>query len=192
MNVPVRRMVLILLIAAIMTGCAEVDTGKELAPREVRLQIPNQVFDDVTLRQTNDGSVSFVLKAPKLYRWDKRNQAVLKGGIQVDFYKDNRVASFLTADSGEVLAGGKELYARGNVVVETDSGTVIKSPRLFWMKVDGLIRSDTTVVVYTKWDTLRGKGLIATQDLKNRKILQPEGISWRSKKEESDDTTKTD
>ena len=104
----------------------------------------------------------------------------MSGGIKVDFYKNGMPGSYLTAEEGEVLRDGNELRANGNVVLETDSGMVIYTPRLNWTRSDGMIHSDTSVTIVTQWDTLQGTGLIASEDLNYRRILHPTGVSRRN------------
>lgn len=166
--------------AVLLTGCADISDQDRLAEASVRDSMPTQEFDDVTMIQTRDGILQFVLEAPRLERYDKLDQALLYGGIKITFYEDEKVSSVLTAERGEVWQGGNALKAMGNVVVTTDTGTTILTPRMEWDRNTREIVSDTTVTIITDQDTIRGTGLIASDDLKSRQVIEPTGISYRT------------
>jgi len=178
-------------MAWFVVGCADVDDEARLAEAEVRDSMPTQEFDDVEMVQTKNGEIQFVLHAPRLERYDKMDRALFYGGIDVQFYEKGRVTSTLTADRGEVLDGGDDLLAIGNVVVVSDTGSTILTPRLRWSREEAEITSDTVVTIITDLDTLYGTGLIASEDLKYRKVLHPTGVTYRSKSL-SDSTLETD
>lgn len=184
----VRLLVLLLLLTA---GCADLGDDTQLADRKVRDAMPSEEFSDAVITHTVDGDTSFVLHAPGINRYDRTDVAKLFGGIEVQFFRESKRTSTLTADSGQVLRGGRELRASGNVVVVTDSGLVILTPRLKWTEKDKRIRSDTSVTLISEQDTLYGTGLIATDDLKNRRILNPSGVT-RRKAPPSDEGSTTD
>ncbi|MCB2212877.1 LPS export ABC transporter periplasmic protein LptC [bacterium] len=163
-----------------LNGCVDVETGTELAEDELRFGLPSQEFEDVTLTHSNAGEKLFKMTAPHLDRYDRKDKAIFYGGIEVFFYEDGVQSSHLTADSGQVLEDGEQLVAIGNVVVTTDTGTTILTPRLRWERDSKLITNDTTVTIITDYDTLNGTGLVATDDLKMKRILNPTGISHRN------------
>ncbi|MBS1262105.1 MAG: Lipopolysaccharide export system protein LptC [Calditrichaeota bacterium] len=169
-----------LLAALLLAGCENLETGPELAEEDVRRALPTQEFSDVTLTHSEHGRPVFELEAPRLDRYDFEDRAEFYGGILVRFYDDGTLSSRLTAERGEVRERGEELVAIGNVVVTTDTGTTILTPRLRWTRMDKLIKSDTTVTIITEYDTLYGTGLIASDDLKRRRILNPTGVSHRN------------
>jgi len=181
----VRKSGVCLLASAIMAGyfaagCADVSDGDRIAEAKVRDSMPTQVFEDVQMVQTHEGDLQFILRAPRLDRYDKLDRAIFYGGIRVQFYEKGSESSLLTAERGEVHSGGDELIALGHVVVTTDTGTTILTPRLKWLRKTGEITSDTAVTIITTYDTLYGTGLIASEDLKQRRILQPTGVTHRT------------
>jgi LPS export ABC transporter protein LptC len=167
-----------------LCGCVEIDSETELAEDEVRWGLPSQEFEDVTLVYSNAGEKNFQLTAPHLDRFDRKERAFFYGGIEILFYEEGEISSELTSESGEVLRDGEELIAIGNVVVTTDTGTTILTPRIRWDRETKMITNDTTVTIITEYDTLRGTGLIATDDLKMKRIINPTGVSHRSSNEE--------
>ncbi len=171
---------ILLIVTLIVAGCSELDQQAELAPLEIRNSVPSQEFFDVEMVHTNRGRISIKLRAPVVHNYEALNRAELKGGVEVDFYRNGVASSFLTADSGEVQGNGSELHAFGNVVVRTDSGMVIMTPAMRWTQRDHLIRSDTIVTIYTQWDTLYGEGLVASDDLRYRRLIHPYGVSHRN------------
>ncbi len=177
------------LAVGLLTGCADLSDRVEMVGDDVRDSFPKQEFVEIEMLHTKEGELSFRMTAPFLDRYEKNDRSVVYGGVDIKFYKDDEVTSHLTADSGEVYKGGSELRAIGNVIVVSDTGTTILTPELYWNEREGKIRSDTTVTIYTEMDTLYGTGLIATEDLKERKILHPTGITFRSI--QTEDTTQT-
>ncbi len=177
-----RHIILLLLPLAILslTGCADIDTGPQLADQDVRNSLPSQEFTEATLVHTKNADTTFVLFAPVIYRYEVVSRADLFGGIKITFYRDGYPGTVLTADSGSVLRNGKEMEAFSNVIVETDSGLTLYTERLQWADADHLIRSDTTVTLITEEDTLYGDGLVATEDLKQRRLTNASGVTWRS------------
>jgi len=172
------------LIPAFLAGmatlaCTDLSDSGRLADGKVRDALPTQEFENVEMVHTRKGEPVFRMQAPRLDQYGNQKRAELYGGITIDFYKEGRISSHLTADSGVVLKNGDELRGIGNVIVTTDTGTTILTPRMTWTRFDGLITSDTIVTIITEYDTLHGTGLVATDDLKKRRILQPSGVSTR-------------
>jgi len=165
-------------------GCVEIESETELAEDEVRWGLPSQEFEDVTLVHSQAGEKHFQLTAPHLDRFDRKERALFYGGIEILFFDDGQVSSELTSESGEVLRDGEELIAIGNVIVTTDTGTTILTPRLRWNRDTKMITNDTTVTIITDYDTLHGTGLIATDDLRMKRIINPTGVSHRSASDE--------
>lgn len=120
--------VLMFLFLPFIIGCSDLQQQTELAPERVRRSISTQEFFNATIRQTSQGRINFVLHSPLIRRFEFQKRAELSGGIQVDFFRNGKISSHLDADRGEVLRDGNELSAEGNVVVRTDSGTVVRSP----------------------------------------------------------------
>lgn len=186
------RGVLTAVVAGVtLVSCAKIDETQRLAEPEVRDALPTQEYTDVELVHRQNGQVRFVMRAPVLNQYEKLNKAMLSGGIEVEIYQDGQRSSRLTAERGEVLNEGNTMRAIGNVVVTTDTGTTILTPRLQWERASGLITSDTTVTIVTELDTLHGTGLEATEDLKQRRILEPTGVSLRSVREEEQERQQT-
>ncbi|MCB2197809.1 LPS export ABC transporter periplasmic protein LptC [bacterium] len=182
----IRRIVPAVLAGLLLVGCADLTDDTQLAEERVRDALPTQEFFNVEMIHTDKGEKTFLLRAPYLDQYGNQNRAELYGGIQIDFFKEGRVSSHLTSDSGVVLRNGDELRGIGNVVVTTDTGTTILTPRMKWTRLDGLITSDTIVTIITEYDTLHGTGLVATDDLKKRRILHPTGVTMRSVKREEE------
>jgi len=177
---PMRRWLPAVLAGLLAVGCTDLSDDTQLAEQDVRYALPTQEFQSVEMVHTDDGKEVFLLRAPHLDRYGNQDRAELYGGIDIDFFKNGKPSSHLTADSGVVLKNGNELRGIGHVVVTTDTGTTILTPRMTWTRKDGLIKSDTIVTIITEFDTLHGTGLVATDDLKKRRILHPTGVSTRS------------
>ncbi len=172
-------MLLISIAALVFSGCAELEDEIDVLSRDERNAIPSSEYIDAIMTHTESGDTTFKLISPEIYRYDKPERAVLEGGIEVYFYTKGLVTSTLTAERGEVTRSGRDLFAEGNVIVESDSGATIYTPRIFWSRRTHKVTSDTIVTIISEYDTLYGVGFIATDDMKDRRILKPTGISHR-------------
>ena len=175
----IRAGIAAVLAGLLLAGCADLSDDTQLAEERYRDALPTQEFKNVEMVHTTDGRKQFLLRAPFLDQYGNQKRAELYGGITIDFFKDGEVSSHLVADSGVVLKNGDELQGIGNVIVTTDTVTIL-THRMHWSRSDHLITGDTTVTTVTEYDTVYGTGFVATDDLKKRRILNPTGISTRT------------
>lgn len=107
--------------------------------------------------------------------------AVLTGDVKADFYNDlNQHMSILKADTATINELTNNFTAIGNVIVESDSGLVLRTKKLFWDHQYKLVISKDSVQFTTlEKDTLYGIGFESDMDLSHWKILQPTGVTSR-------------
>jgi LPS export ABC transporter protein LptC len=112
-------------------------------------------------------------------QYESRDRVFFDQNVVVDFYdKEGRHTSNLKSREGEYQKGREDVLAKGNVVVVSDSGTVLKTEALRWENQRERILSDTTVcIITTNLDTLYGRGFESDSELKHWTIRQPWGVS---------------
>lgn len=108
-------------------------------------------------------------------------EAVLIGNVLADFFNDqNEHMSKLRADSAKINELTNNFTAIGNVVVESDSGLILKTKKLYWDQQYKLVISNDSVQFTTlQNDTLYGIGFESDMDLTHWKIIQPTGVTGR-------------
>jgi len=140
---------------------------------------PDQIISDAEVIFTQNERVTSILNASRLLIYEEEGLTIADSAFQLDMFNTEGVhSSVLTADSG-IVKGEDSLIAIGTVVVVSDSGVVLETERLYWDRMRGGVRSDTSVVLTTETDTLYGDGLIADEGLNNWEIFNPRGKTVR-------------
>ncbi len=150
-----------------------------IKPQKISLKIkelPDQESWNAKVIFSDSGYVRTILRAGYIAVYNSRNETILDGGIQVDFFdKDRNHTSVLTADRGKVDDLTQDLYAYGNVIARSDSGVVLKTEELRWINSKKKIVTDKFVEITSPNEEIRGYGLESDQSLKNYLILRVSG-----------------
>lgn len=169
----------ILLASMILFSCSEdkVEPVKD-TPAEALETQPDQISTDVKITFVDSSVVKARLKANKARVFTKLQKTYLDGDMVVEFlsqYTGERV-SILTADSAEIDDKTKDMTARGNVIVFSDSTfTKLETTTLNWDNGTRLFHSKEYVVITSPTETTRGYGFESDQNLKNYKIFKVSG-----------------
>jgi LPS export ABC transporter protein LptC len=165
----------LLAVLALLAGC-----GEKARPPVVAVEpgkdIPDQESWDATITFTDSGRVSGVLRAGYIAKFISDRYTRLDSGIVVDFYDEaRRHTSVLTARRGRVNDVTNDFEARGNVVVRSDSGTVLTTEELFWNNKKGKVTTEAYVEIVSPTEEIRGTGLESDQSLTHYTIKQVTG-----------------
>ncbi len=102
--------------------------------------------------------------------------------MHVDFYGEaGEHTSMLTARRGKVDDATEDFNAYDNVVVVSDSGTTLRTDRLFWNSAERKIHTDDFVDIVSPTEHIMGHGMVSDQGLKNYKIFVVTGSSIQHK-----------
>jgi LPS export ABC transporter protein LptC len=145
----------------------------EIAP-QIESRTPDQRIEDFTLTETCKGTEEWRLVADyaDIYEQTKVAKAV---NITIEFYKQNKRSSVLTANWGTIDLGSNDMVAYNNVVVIASDGTRLETSKLRWDAFDSHIRSDEKVR-FTKNDSvIYGIGFESDPDLQNFKTSRMVG-----------------
>jgi len=169
-----------LLLATIAVGCAKLDQPLPTTNEAAGAGFADQELYGVVIRLTQEERSRLTLRAPHLRRFDTQRLMLLDGGIMADFY-DNLGAhrAILTANEGEIVEGVNKLSAKGNVIVRSDSGMVLRSEELHYDQAVGRIEADDFVTLVTPFDSLAGYGFSSAPDLTDWEIKNTSGATWR-------------
>lgn len=172
------RIVFLLFIAAfIYSGCAE-----KVKPSVLRgvssNALPSQESWNSTITFSDSGIVKAIVKAGHIFSFENAGLTFLEDHVVVDFFDEyGKHSTVLTSDKGTVNEQTNNLQAEGNVVVKSDSGTVVRTEKMFWDNSRQLIHSPEFVRITSPKEQLQGTGFESDQNLRNYKIFKVTGTS---------------
>ena len=170
--------VLVGVLCILLFGCSRVEEPQTLLSD--KKQVPNREIWNGKIEISNDAQLQSIVQAGHIESFDKQKITLLNEGVIVDFYdKAGRHTSVLTSQRAKVEERTDLFMAFGNVVVVSDSGTVLRTERLYWDRTGRKIHSDTLVILTTELDSLRGYDFEAKEDLTAWRLKNPTGLTFR-------------
>lgn len=170
---------MIVLAAFVLTGCEEKVRPSVLSGVS-STQLPSQESWNSTITFTDSGIVKAIVNAGHIYAYDNTRITYMDSGVVVDFYDENGAhTSKLTSMKGAVDEGTSNLEATGNVVVTSDSGTVVRTEKMFWTNATQLIHSPDFVHITSPTEDLKGTGFESDHNLRNYRIFKVTGTADR-------------
>lgn len=143
-------------------------------------QLPSQESWNSTITFSDSGIVKAIVQAGHIYTYDNSRKTHLDSGVVVDFYDETgQHTTKLTSLRGTVDEGTNNLEATGNVIVRSDSGTVVRTEKMFWTNATQLIHSPDFVHITSPTEDLRGKGFESDHNLRNYRIFRVTGTAER-------------
>jgi LPS export ABC transporter protein LptC len=154
----------LLAVGLVLCGCGpaeEAQTGQR--PEN----LPSQIVENLTLKQTEDGRLTWVLRAERALRYEKEPTQL--EGMRIDFYDEagEIVESVLTAQGGTVHEQTRELLAQGDVVVVTSDSLRLESMELRWDPRSQNITTETPVRITDGENVLTGRGITSDTRLES-------------------------
>jgi LPS export ABC transporter protein LptC len=160
-----------------LTGCTRMETSSSGADKSER---PQQELYGSTITFYQDDRLSAILQAGRIRKFEKQSVVLLDSGVVMDFFnEEGRHTSKLWADSGRTDEVRKDMVAMGHVIARSDSGQTLETSELRWDNRTRKIRSDTTVKLSTPTDTLYGIRFESDEYLRNWRLQQPYGKTFR-------------
>ncbi|MBW7889955.1 MAG: LPS export ABC transporter periplasmic protein LptC [Chitinophagaceae bacterium] len=159
--------------------------GCENSEQEIRELTQKKIgVDEARMIETyfsQAGKMKAKLTAPLMLRYqDTLPRVEFPQSMHVDFYNDSvQVESILDALYGRYLEGQRKMYLRDSIVViQQLNEDTLRCEELWWDQNKEIFYTDKPVKITKKDGTiLPGKGLEASQDFRDIKIINPsEGI----------------
>ncbi len=171
-----REACVVVFLIVVLTGCEE-KLRPSIAPITTK-DVPSQESWKSFVTFSDSGRTKARLWSGHISVYTAQEFTLLEDSVIVDFYDEQeRHTSRLTARSGKVLDRTRDFEAYGNVVVTSDSGTVLKTDRLFWNNETSKIHTDAFVDIVSPDEHIMGHGMESDQNLENYKIFKVTGQS---------------
>jgi LPS export ABC transporter protein LptC len=167
------RVVACLLLSLLVGSCEE-----KLRPSLVPVQdeLPSQESWRSRVIFSDSAHVKAILWAGHIAVYATGHFTLLDDSVHVDFYNERgEHASTLTARRGKVDDLTDNFEAHENVVVVSDSGTTLRTDRLYWTNADRTIHTDAYVDIVSPTEHISGTGMISDEALKKYKIFKVSG-----------------
>lgn len=160
-----------------LTGCEEKVKPSVLSGVSAT-QLPSQESWNSTITFSDSGTVKAIVQAGHIYAYDNSAVTYLDSGVVVDFFdEDGLHTTTLTSRRGVVDEGTNNLEATGNVIVRSDSGTVVYTEKMFWDNSRQLIHSPEFVRIVSPKERLQGTGFESDHNLRNYRIFKVTGTA---------------
>jgi LPS export ABC transporter protein LptC len=138
--------------------------------------VPTQESWSAKITFTDSGKVAAILQSGHIAVYPEKRYTLLDSNIVVDFFDENEChTSVLTASRGKVDDGTHDFEAHGNVVVTSDSGTVLKTEDLYWVNLSQRIHTPSYVEIISPTEKIQGQGFESDKSLKQYVIFKVTG-----------------
>jgi len=169
------------LLPILIAGCEE-KIKPSVLQDGTTAEMPTQESWNTTVTFSDSGKVKAILHAGHVSQYTSRQMTYLDGNIRVDFFDpDERHTSVLTSRRAIVNDKNHDLEAMENVVVRSDSGTILQTEQLLWTNATRIIHTKQFVSISSPTEDLQGSGMESDQSLKNYKIFNVSGESRKQK-----------
>ncbi len=168
------RALLLLVLALLVSACEEkTRPSVEILPNT---ELPAQESWNSTVVFSDSARIRAVLWSKHISVFNDRRYTLLEESLHVDFYNEQQIhTSRLTARRGKVEDQTRNLEAYEHVVVVSDSGTTLKTERLFWDNMTRKIHTDAFVDIVSPNEHIMGHGMESDQAMKHYKIFRVTG-----------------
>lgn len=162
------------LVIVFAFGCEEKIKPDVVAiPRD---DLPSQESWNSRVTFSDSARIKAVLWSGHISIFSVHQFTLLDDSVRVDFFdEEQRHTSLLTARRGRVDDRTQNFEAYDNVVVVSDSGTILRTDRLFWNNSTRRIHTDAFVEIISPTEHIKGHGMESDQSLKNYKIFKVTG-----------------
>jgi LPS export ABC transporter protein LptC len=142
-------------------------------------RIPDQEIWNAVITVTRNGKPDSRIFASHMVQYPNSNEMIISDSMRIDFYRDGKHESYLTADSGMVNDKTEDIVAIGNVVMVSDSGFTAYTDSLFWLNDSDKVYTNSAIQIYSEEDTLYGTNFVSDVKFENWTIFNPLGKTRR-------------
>ena len=169
-----RRSACCAVLLLLLAGCEE-RVKPTLVPL-TQTDLPSQESWQSRVIFSDSARMKAILWAGHIAVFSNQRYTLLEDSLHVDFFNDQEQhTSVLTARRGKVNDVTRDFEAYENVVVVSDSGTVMRTERLFWTNATRKVHTDAFVDIVSATEHIMGQGMESDQGLKNYEIFKVTG-----------------
>lgn len=169
-----RWMPLWAMVLVLLGGCEE-RVKPSLVPL-TQTDLPSQESWRSRVIFSDSAKIKAILWAGHIAAYSNQRYTLLDDSIHVDFFNEQEQhTSVLTAQRGKVNDVTRDFEAYDHVVVISDSGTVLRTERLFWTNATRKVHTDAFVDIVSATEHIMGQGMQSDQGLKNYEIFKVTG-----------------
>jgi len=159
-------------------SCNEEKAVPEKIIENIDIIQPDIISKDITVSFVDSSFTKAILKADKAKVFNERKKTYLEGNVKADFFsqKTKQRVSWLTSDSAEVDDNTKDLLAKGNVVVVSDSNnTRLETSILHWDNKTQKLYSTEFVKITSPQENIKSWGFESDINLTYYRIFKVSG-----------------
>jgi LPS export ABC transporter protein LptC len=169
----------IIISSIILLGCFRDDTEYKKAIKEESNVLPDQIAHNIEVVFFDSAHKKAILKAMQAEVYYSNSTTILNGDVRLEYFSKSsgKRLSILTADNASIDDKSKDMFAKGNVVVLSDSAKVtLSTTSLAWSNQKQIIYTNDYITIKTPTETINGYGFESNLDLSNYKIYKVSGI----------------
>lgn len=163
----------VLAASTVLVSCE--NSQEEIDNYTRRIEMQEEAKDMVSYL-SQQGKMKARLTAPVMYRVMRDTQYMeFPRSLHVDFYDDStRIETRLDSKYGKYFESLDKVYLRDSVVIITVKGDTLRCHDLWWDQNKAIFYTDSVATYRSPGnDITGGRGMEATQDLKNITFKQP-------------------
>ncbi len=170
-----KRLAIIFTLTILLLSCSKTGDYGTFPPGRV----PDQEIWNAVITVTRAGEPTTRIYAAHLVKYQDTQDMFIRDSMRIDFYKDGKHTSYLTADSGLVNEKNENIVAIGNVVMVSDSGFTAYTDSLFWINDSNKVYTNSRIQIFSTRDTLYGTDFVSDTKFENWTIFNPLGKTSR-------------
>ena len=172
-SLPIRRAATLPLCLVLLAACES--RGVTPTATSAARDTADQVMVAMSTRNYEKGVLRNYIDADTAYFFQARQTADFLG-LKMRFFDANgNEKSILTARRGLYNSINNSLDARGNVVLRSNDGSVLKTEHLIYDQSLNTIKSDTAFVYDSPTEHFSGAGFTSDIEIRNVQVVQPRG-----------------
>ena len=173
------KLLLITICLFAIMSCSDIEINKQVIVKDTidPLQIPTHEIWDFSMSFTDSTRTRALLKAGKARVFESRNETLLDSGVYVQFMNNkSQPTGFMTSKSASINEVTRDMFAKGNVYVQSDSTrTTLKTESLMWKEDARQFYTKDKVHIQTPTEIIDGYGMESDIWLKNFRIFKVSG-----------------
>ena len=144
------------------------------------LQIPTHEIWDFSMAFTDSSRTRALLKAGKARVFESRNETLLDSNVYVQFMNNHsQPAGYMTSRSASINEVTRDMLAKGNVYVRSDStNTTLTTQTLMWKEESRQFYTKDKIHIQTPTEIIDGYGMESDIWLKNYRIFKVSGTKF--------------